>query len=63
MKLKSFKVVDKKFLFEIEAGLNAYEKYLLQEYSSSQGSPPNFPFLFYERSGLVHQLRIFDEGT
>ena len=27
--LKSLKVVDKKFLFEIEAGLNAYEKYLI----------------------------------
>ncbi len=29
VKLKSLKVVDKKFLFEIEAGLNAYEKYLV----------------------------------
>jgi hypothetical protein len=29
VKLKSLKVVDKKFLFEIEPALNAYEKYLI----------------------------------
>jgi hypothetical protein len=63
VKLKSLKVVDKKFLFEIEPALNAYEKYLIQEYGGGGNQPPTFPFLFYERSGLVHQLRIMDEGT
>jgi hypothetical protein len=49
---------------KIEAGLNAYEKYLISEYGrGSLSYPPSFPFLFYERSGLVHQLRIMDEGT
>ena len=62
IKLKSLNVVDKNFLLNLESGLNAYEKYLLQNYTSG-GTPPNFPYLFYERTGLVHQLRIFDEGT
>ena len=29
VKLKSLKVVDKKFLFEFESALNAYENYLI----------------------------------
>ena len=63
IKLKSLKVVDKKFLFEIEPALNAYEKYLIQEYGGGGNQTPAIPFLFYERSGLVHQLRIMYEGT
>jgi hypothetical protein len=60
IKLRSLKVVDKSFLFELESGLNAFESYLISEYGEK--GVPSFPYLFYERTGLVHQLRIFDEG-
>lgn len=52
--------MDKNFLFEIEQGLNAFEAYLINEYGEDNAT---FPYLFYERTGLVNQLRIRDEGT
>ena len=46
VKLKSLKIVDKDFLYEIEPGLHAYETYLLSEY----GPDITFP---YVPSGLL----------
>ena len=51
VKIKSLKVVDKSFLYEIEPSLNAFEQYLLSEYGECNAT---FPYLFYERTGLVH---------
>jgi len=48
--LRSIKIVDKSFIMELEQGIQAFETYLLNEY----GKFASFPYLFYERSGLVH---------
>jgi hypothetical protein len=41
IELHSLKVVDKDFLLEIDAGLNAYEVYLLKEF----GPDVTFPYV------------------
>lgn len=59
IKLPSLKVIDKKFIIDIEQAIQAFETYLSNEYQKYA----TFPYLFYERTGLVYQLRVKDEAT
>ena len=51
-------MIESSFIFEIEHGIQAFESYLISEY----GRFATFPYLFFERAGLVYQLRVKEEG-
>jgi hypothetical protein len=59
VKLQSLKMIDSSFIMEIEHGIQAFESYLISEY----GKFASFPYLFFERAGLVYQLRVREEGS
>ena len=59
MKLQSLKMIDSSFIMEIEHGIQAFESYLISEY----GKFATFTYLFFERAGLVYQLRVREEGS
>jgi hypothetical protein len=52
-------MIDSSFIIEIEHGIQAFESYLISEY----GKFATFPYLFFERAGLVYQLRVKEVGT
>lgn len=57
--LNSLKIVDRDFIHQIEGGLKAFENYLLNEF----GQDVQFNYLVYERTGLIYQIRMREEGT
>lgn len=59
VKHRSLKIIDKDFITELDHGILAFETYLLKEY----GQNVSIPYLQYDKSGLIHQLRVKDEGT
>eukprot|EP00347_Sterkiella_histriomuscorum_P005987 403354508 len=59
IKLPTIKIVDKDFLFEIEGALKTFENYLFNEF----GQEVQFPYVVYERTGIIYQLRVRDEGN
>jgi len=57
--LKSIKIVDKAFIMELVTGLQAFENLLIKEF----GADAQFNYLAYERTYLMYQLKIKDEGN
>ena len=50
LKIPSLKVIDKQFIIDIEQAIQGFETYLINEYQRYA----TFPYLFYERTGLVY---------